>query len=226
MRRTSVGTGNNKGFTLFEVAVALTAVALLTTAAIPYFIRQAETAAAQKTAKEISTIQEAAKWYYVNSKAWPASVGNLQASGFLNPAWSPVNPWGNGYSISTSGTGLTVTTYVPDNVGGILTRALPGVSSWSSGSFRGVNSTIPVPGQEASLTGVTNLANNAQNTANTALSMAQSSAVPPGAQTTVCGWACGGGYTGCPDGYVMVGVWDTDGSGNEATAIQCAKIKR
>lgn len=217
---------DNKGFTLLELAVVLAALALVSTAVIPFFVRQAEITAAYRTTKEISTIQEASKWYYVNNKTWPASIETLKTAGLLNPSWSSSNPWGNNYATSATGTSFTVTTLVPPTVEGILVRALPGVSTWASGSWKGVSSVVPVPGQEASLSSVTSLANNAQNTANTALSIAQSSAVPPGAQTTVCGWACGGGYTGCPDGYVMVGIWDTDGSGNEATAIQCAKIKR
>ena len=65
---------DNKGFTLLEVAVVLAALALVTTAAVPYFIRQAELTAAQRTTKEVSSIQEASKWYYLNNKVWPASV--------------------------------------------------------------------------------------------------------------------------------------------------------
>lgn len=221
MKRTSVGTDNNKGFTLFEVAVALTALALLTTAAIPFFIRQAEIAAAQKTAKEVSTIQEAAKWYYVNNKSWPASIGALQSAGFLNPSWSALNPWGNGYSISSNSTSFYVSTFIPSNVTGVLTRALPGPTV-SGGT---VTSVIPVPGQEASVTSVTNLANTALNTANNAMSMAQSSALPP-----YGGIASIGPNTGisiiwdCPEGYVIRGIGS---NGSETVrSVRCQKIAR
>jgi prepilin-type N-terminal cleavage/methylation domain-containing protein len=214
--------GHNRGFTLLETAVVLAALSLIATGALPYFIRLAEIAAAQKTAKETATIQEAAKWYYVNYKAWPASVGTLQSAGFLNPAWPAINPWGSGYSISSSSTSLTVTTYVPDSVGGVLTRALPGVSSWLSGSLRGVNSTIPLPGQEASLTSVTDLANNA-------LNMAQSSALPPydpvfvdativvaGAVTDVI----------CPSGYTLIKMHYSDGYQHYVKGGTCGRVIR
>ena len=174
MKMIKTGAGNNKGFTLLELSVALAGLAIITTAAIPYFIRQAEVAAAQRTTKEVSSIQEAAKWYRVQNSAWPTSVATLQTAGYLNPSWSAQNPWGNAYAISANATSLTVTTILPDSMGGVLSRALPGVSWTTVGSNRTINSAIPVPGQEASLTGVTNLANNAQSTANSAQSSANS----------------------------------------------------
>lgn len=219
----------NRGFTLLEMAVVLAVLASIATAAIPYFIRQAEIAAANKTAKEISTIQEASKWYYVSNKAWPPSVDTLKSTGFLNPSWAGTNPWGNTYFISSIGTSLTVTTYVPDSVGGVLTRALPGVSSSTSGSNRSISSVIPVPGQEASLTEVTGLANtalsransaqsaanNAQNTADTALSKANQSALPPyGHIITETGSLC-------PAGYVMIGM-----DGTRPIQRHCKRVTR
>lgn len=174
MRRIKAGAANNKGFTLIELSVALAGLAIITTAAIPYFIRQAEVAAAQRTTKEVSSIQEAAKWYRVQNSAWPTSVAALQTAGYLNPSWSAQNPWGNAYSISSNSTSLTVITTLPDSMGGVLSRALPGVSSTTVGTNRTINSVIPVPGQEASLTTVTNTANSAQSTANSAQSAANS----------------------------------------------------
>ncbi len=171
MKEMPAGVGK-KGFTLLEVAVVLAALALVTTAAIPYFIRQAELTAAQRTTKEVSSIQEASKWYYLNNKVWPASVRPLQSAGFLNPSWSLTNPWGNTYLISSAPTRLRVTTTVPNSIAGVLSRALPAVSSRGSGGNQIVSSSIPVPGQEASLTTVTNLAANAQSTANSAQSTA------------------------------------------------------
>jgi len=177
MKKTRAGAAKDKGFTLLELAVALAGLAIITTAAIPYFIRQAEVAAAQRTTKEVSSIQEAAKWYRVQNGAWPASVATLQTAGYLNPSWPAQNPWGNAYSISSNSTSLTVTAILPDSMGGILSRALPGASSTTVGTNRTVNSVIPVPGQEASLTTVTNTANTAKSAADSALSMAQTSAL-------------------------------------------------
>jgi len=213
MKKIKAGADNSKGFTLLELSVALAGLAIIATAAIPYFIRQAEVAAAQRTTKEVSSIQEASKWYRVQNGAWPASVATLQTAGYLNPSWSAQNPWGNAYSISSNSTSLTVTTTLPDSMGGVLSRALPGVSSSTVGTNRTVNSVIPVPGQEASLTTVTNTANTAKSTADSALSMAQGSALPvydPWARISLpaqfdygfydCQWGTGA------SGWVMVGI--------------------
>lgn len=203
-----------KGFTLLELAVVLAALALVSTAAIPYFVRQIEIAAAQKTAKEVSTIQEAAKWYYVNNKVWPVSIGTLQNAGFLNPSWSAINPWGSGYSTSSSGGSFAVTTTIPSNVTGVLTRALPGVSV-SGGT---VTSIVPVPGQEASLTEVTNLANNA-------LTKANESALPPyGPYEISVVESCAGlpeCVVLCPEGWVQTGRYIFEGN-----KILCRRVSR
>lgn len=210
---------SNGGFTLLEMAIVLAALALVSTAAIPYYIRQAQTAAAQKTAKEVSTIQEAAKWYYVANKVWPASVGTLQTAGFLNPSWTATNPWGNAYSISSNGTSFTVTNTVPTEVAGVLSRALPGVSLLGGT----VTSVVPVPGQEASLTSVTNLASSA-------MTMAQSSAVPPYNITsylTVAGNTCDRcAGTVCPSGYALVGINIYFSNGAEQVTAYCGRISR
>ena len=252
MKKIKAGAGNNRGFTLLELSVALAGLAIITTAAIPYFIRQAEVAAAQRTTKEVSSIEEAAKWYRVQNSVWPTSVAALQSAGYLNPSWTVQNPWGNAYSISSNATSLTVTTTLPDSMGGILSRGLPGISSTTVGTNRTVNSVIPVPGQEASLTGVTNLANSAQSaansaqssansaqstassaqsTANSALSLAQASAVPPygtiGDGILLYGSPGGNNQDPfefrCPTGYAVVGA-----TGNWAylQGITCQRIAR
>ncbi len=224
-----------KGFTLLELAVVLAGIALMATVAIPYYIRQAEIAAANKTTREVSSIQEASKWYYLNNKVWPASVGTLQGAGFLNPSWFPANAWGNSYSVSSTAMSFTVTTSIPASVAGVLTRALPGVSVLGGT----VSSVIPVPGQEASLTSVTNLANtaqstansaqsaanSAQSTANSALSTAQSSAVPPYGSIASIGPNTGISLIwDCPDGYVVKGI----GSNTNETvrSVRCQRISR
>lgn len=215
-------TGPEKGFTLFELAVVLAALAIVATTAIPFFARRAEISAAQKTAKEVSTIQEAAKWHYISTKAWPVSIQTLKDAGFLNPAWSATNPWGSSYWISSIGASFTVTTTIPNSAAGVLLRALPGVSSWANGNDRTLNSTIPVPGQEASLTEVMNLANEALNRANQALEMAQTSAVPPYGPVVEATARRFKRLEECPDGYVVVAIFRRD----DMLRFHCQRIAR
>lgn len=208
--------GTEKGFTLLELSIAMAGLALLTASAIPYFIRQAEVAAAQKTVNEISTIQEAAKWYYLENVAWPSSVGSLKSARYLSQQWSASNPWGNGYSISSSARTFTVSTAVPGSVKGVLTRALPGVSSWSNGGSQFVSSVIPAPAHEANLTEV-------RNAANTALNMARQSALPPNGPIHAFSGR-GGGTPPCPPGEIMIGIHA--GGGTNAVGFHCQSVTR
>ncbi len=208
--------GTDRGFTLLELAIAMAGLALLTTTAIPYFIRQAEVTAAQKTVKETVTIQEAAKWYYLSNMAWPSSVRSLKNARYLNPQWSGRNPWENDYSISSTARTFTVATTVPSSVKGVLTRALPGVSSWTNGTHQVVASVIPVPAYEASLTEV-------RNAANTALNMARESALPPHGRINVFSGR-GGGTRPCPPGQIMIGIHA--GGGTNAVGFHCQSVTR
>ncbi|MFQ5903643.1 MAG: competence type IV pilus major pilin ComGC [Candidatus Binatia bacterium] len=210
MKKIVAGLSDSRGFTLLELAIVLAGLAIVTTAAVPYFIREAEVTAAHRTSKEVASIQEAAKWYYISNNGWPASVGALQTAGYLNPSWPATNPWGSAYSISSNSTSLTVTTTLPDAVGGALSRGLPGVSYTTSGSNRTTSSVIPVPGQEASLTQVTN-------TANDALTKANESALPAGYNSTpYFRFDAGDGFNDCENfmgrsGAVMVGFRRVNG---------------
>ncbi|MBI4526981.1 MAG: hypothetical protein HY695_24565 [Deltaproteobacteria bacterium] len=189
--------------------------AILTTAAIPYFIRQAETVAAQKVAEEVSTIQDAARLYYLTNGAWPDSIPMLKDAGFLSPFWPAVNPWGGSYSISSTPTILTVATILPGFVGGVLARALPGVSSSPAGNNLTVASTIPSPGQQASIKLV-------EDTANKALEMAMGSAVPP--HGDIIAIRSDKTKSLCPTGYVAIRAGE--GGGEHNLTFWCQSIAR
>ncbi len=208
--------GADKGFTLFELAVVLAVLGTITTAALPFFIRRAETTAAQKTAKEVSDIQNAARWYYLTNRAWPGSIQALKSAGFLDPSSAPTNPWGYSYSIASNSRSLTLATTVPNSIGGLLARALPGMSSSVVGTNQKVSSVIPLPGQEASLSVV-------RNTAEKALRIAKESALPPyGPMTNY--WGHGGGMPPCPPGYVVVRAYEVGGRNN--MRMHCQKVAR
>ncbi len=197
---------NTRGFTLFELSVVLAGLALTATAAVPYFIRQVEITAANKTTREISIIQEASKWYYLNGNSWPDSVQTLKTTGYLNPSWPARNLWGNSYGIRSSATSFTVATTVPNSIGGVLLRALPGVSSSVDGNSQTIRSTVPLPGYERKLT-------EARNIAEEALSMAEESGVPPHGPTFLFGTKINGRAT-CPPGYAVVRTMALGGRNN------------
>ena len=133
---------NKKGFSLIELCIVLTVLSILIGSITPVFIKRIEIKAGEKTALEMSTIQQAASAYYVANKAWPASIAALQNSGYLNPSWVTNNPWQNAYTISSVSNSFTVSTTVPQQWTNLVARDLP--SSYISTNT--VFSSIPAPG--------------------------------------------------------------------------------
>ena len=146
MRR-SISTNNKKGFSLIELCIVLIVFSILAGSITPIFIKGVEIKAGEKTALEMSSIQQAASAYFVANNAWPASIQALQSAGYLNPSWSAVNPWANAYTISSNSIAFTVSTTVPQEWTGLVARDLP----TSSISGTSVGSTVPAPTQNNSL---------------------------------------------------------------------------
>ena len=67
------------GFTLLELTVVLIIVTILTSAVIPQFINAYTVKAANKTALDISAVEEACRAYYIANSQWPANIAILQA---------------------------------------------------------------------------------------------------------------------------------------------------
>ncbi len=141
MRR-NISTNNKKGFSLIELCIALGILVILTSSITPVFIKRIQVKAGEKTALEMSIIQQAALSYYVANNAWPASITVLQNAGYLNSAWVANNPWQNIYTISSNVTSFTVSTTVPQEWVNLVARDLP--TSSISGTI--VGSSVPAPG--------------------------------------------------------------------------------
>jgi prepilin-type N-terminal cleavage/methylation domain-containing protein len=146
----------NKGFSLLEMTVVIIIITILVSAAIPVLTRDYLNKAGTKTALDISTIQEAARAYYINNGAWPGTagghtpMGDLTAGNYLPSSWNAINPFGvssatvsnYSYNISSNAVTLTVSTYVPTAAQPIIQNLLP--TNWVSGN--NVYSTVTVPG--------------------------------------------------------------------------------
>lgn len=145
---------NNKGFTLVEVAVTCAVIGILMAAMSGPTVKIIQTRAAVKTANEINSIAEAQKNYWIKQLeatgvgSWAPDIATLQAGGYIPAAWSGNSPFGQPYSITASDTCLTITTDVhPTDLQGALQAACPLVTT----SGNNVSSSIPIPGQEPSL---------------------------------------------------------------------------
>jgi len=147
--RKNTSINNKRGFSLIELCIALGILVILTSSITPVFIKRIQVKAGEKTALEMSVIQQAALSYFVANNAWPASITALQNAGYLNPSWVTNNPWQNAYTISSNSSAFTVSTTVPQEWTNLVARDLP----TSSISGATVGSTVPAPGsaQNASL---------------------------------------------------------------------------
>jgi len=134
------------GFTLIELAIVLAVSAILASAVVPFYIKQAQIRAGEKTALEVAVIQEAARAYYIDNDSWPTDINTLKSGGYLNNTWVTNNPWNNSYLISSTPLTFTVSTDVPAEWASLVARDLPSTTI-SSGT---VNSSIPIPGAASS----------------------------------------------------------------------------
>lgn len=139
------------GFTLVEVALAMAILSLLAAAVVPVAIRQVELQFAQRTGREVSLIQEGAKWFYVDQRRWPTSIAELQNGRYLNPSWNGLTPWGQSYTLTQTSTSFSVSAPVPAGVEGQVQQLVVTPSTAPQGANVVVTSTVPVPGREASL---------------------------------------------------------------------------
>jgi prepilin-type N-terminal cleavage/methylation domain-containing protein len=151
----NIFTGNN-AFSLLEVTVVIIILTILASAAIPVLSRSYVEKAGNKTALDISAIQEAARAYYIDNNKWPDNSANqtaiaaLQAGNYLPSSWNGVNPFGvkapnpslYSYNTSSAGSTFTVYTYVPTTAEPIIQNLLP--TNWTSGNT--VYSSVSVPG--------------------------------------------------------------------------------
>jgi len=148
MRR-NISTSNKKGFSLIELCIVIGILAILTGSITPVFVKRIQIKAGEKTAQEIAIIQQAGLSYFATNAVWPANLATLKTAGYLNPSWTANNPWQNPYTISSSTSGFTVSTSVPQEWTVLVARDLP----TSSVSGTTITSSVPAPGilQEDSL---------------------------------------------------------------------------
>ncbi len=141
MRR-NIFTRNKGGFSLIELCIVIGLLAILAGSITPVFIKRVQVKAGEKTAQEMSVIQQAALSYFTVNTAWPANLAVLKSAGYLNPSWVTNNPWQNPYVISSSVSSFTVSTSVPETWTALVARDLP----TSSIAGTTVSSSVPAPG--------------------------------------------------------------------------------
>jgi prepilin-type N-terminal cleavage/methylation domain-containing protein len=137
----------DKGFTLIEVIAALAAMAIISRAAVPHVSMMIDQHAIERTAVEMHQIQVQASNFYNATGSWPASIAALQSAGYVSAAWTPVNGFGNPYTINNNGNSFQVATVMPAKYNQALTTFLPEVVVDSTAN--NVQSTVGPPGTAA-----------------------------------------------------------------------------
>ena len=137
---------SKKAFTLVEIAIVMAIMGVLAMVATPRAITLMNTKAAQKAAVETKYIQDAAKWHYIANSTWPADIAALQTAGYLDASWTPNNPFGNAYSVSSTADAFTVQSNIPAAYINAASQVLP--QAVVAGET--ISSTVPLPGSESS----------------------------------------------------------------------------
>jgi len=140
-----------KAFTLIEMAVTMAIAAILISAITPLAVKSAKIKAAEKTALEMSIIQDASRLYYINTDTWLGLLSDLQSLGYLNSGWDFINPFNNSYNVSNNVSSFTVNTTIDSDVADVVASSLPSavITVGSPTTISDVASTIPPPGASA-----------------------------------------------------------------------------
>jgi len=146
------------------MTVVLIIMSLLLSAVIPILSREYLEKAANRTALDISAIQEASRKFYIdNNSQWPVANGIyatpvdvLKANNYLPSAWNAINPFGAAqsipanysYNVTSNTSSLTVCTLLPNNSNAqaIIENSLTSPYIDLNGN---VCSSVPVPGGES-----------------------------------------------------------------------------
>ena len=92
---------NERGFTLVELMVVVTILAILASIAIPRFSDQKQKAEEMKTKADITILQNAVDMFYFDHGVYPDETSDLVSAGYLRE--NPVKNNGDTYDIGQDG---------------------------------------------------------------------------------------------------------------------------
>ncbi len=109
-----------KGFTLVEILIVMSVVAILVAIIIPSYRAMQNEAWIAKAEKELNTLQVAIEFYYRHHDSYPANIADLLTTSPAIITRAPADPWKTGVTDPDTG----VTTY------GYLKGMAPGIGDY------------------------------------------------------------------------------------------------
>ena len=107
---------NNSGFTLLETSIVLVILSVMGLSLLNNSVKSIQNRAAETTAMDIRTIQDASLAFYVEENRWPDNLDELQNTQYLSSSWDKKNPWDHSYLIaeptSPPSPSLTISTQI------------------------------------------------------------------------------------------------------------------
>ena len=102
-----------RAFTLIELSLVLAITAILLAIALYSAKAIREVALAGRAVDELNSIALSSTRYYSQNGAWPVSLSDLRAGGYLGSGSNDLNPFGNSYVITGANQVVSVSTLLP-----------------------------------------------------------------------------------------------------------------
>lgn len=152
---------NSSGFTFLEVIIVLLILAILASSTLPQYIQSKTTQKLiDRDVRNITAIQDAARWFYADHDRWPANFNELisppadkngnPVQPYLPSGFSTTTAFGTPIQMSSNNNFLTISFSAAPELHGYYASQLP-MTTASSNIFM---TSIPKPGLEAMLDGL------------------------------------------------------------------------
>ncbi len=110
-----------KGFTLLEILIVVTILAILAGAMVPLFNTSRSQARTSKASADLDALKSAAVMYHYDTASWPTGVGGLVGPTSTLTGWNgpyladwTTDPYGSAYQIYVNASITQAQSYGPD----------------------------------------------------------------------------------------------------------------